>query len=547
MIKRILGFIALALNMTLAHAGITDGKFSTAQIWDVQYSWSGTTLNASGFNNLFASINYATQTTSAARLTDAQIADAGSNGRYFAFFNSTTNPGTYGLGLYESDGTLYKIINNTGTFTALGNGAIFYLGNGAWGTVITVEGGYSKGGSASFTNMDKTVTADDLTNYTYTNTTPLAAGQTAGGGAPTVVGTAPGTPIVTTSSSTGAATVTTGVVTTASETETEQTVTATTTVTTTTPTTTTTCTTPTTVTTYSDNTTTTTNGAQSCSSATTYASTSNSTAQSQTGRIDQMAKLSAVNQALNAGLNQTAFRTDAVKMENGNFFFKGVGYQGNLSDSYENRSSGFVIGADKNIKTNWRIGVQGAQIKTDLTGIDSTTTVNKNFVGVYNIYELDNGSIIVNNLGLSTNDIVNTRTVGTDYTNSFSVKTADAWLYNRIYGPAIRDMFRIYAGANNGTTRQNAYTESGSVVTARSVGKNDLENNYAEIGIRFAKNNERVIFSVEVGRDTTKTNTASLNLIYKVKDNGYVTVSAASQQNDTVKLSSVGINFNYRF
>lgn len=547
MIKKVLGIIALAFSVITAQAAITDGKFSTAQIWDVQYSWSGTTLNASWFNNLYASVNYDTQATSAARLTDAQIADAASNGRYFAFFNSTTNPGTYGLALYESDGTLYKIINNTGTFTALGNGAIFYLGNGMWGTVITVEGGYSKGDSASFTSMDRTVTADDLTNYTYTNTTPLAAGQTAGGGAPTVVSTAPGTPIVTTSSSTGAVTTTTAVVNTASETSTEQTVTATTTVTTSTPTTTTTCTTPTTVTTYSDGTTTTANGAQTCVDATTYAIASTSSAATQTGRIDQMAKFGAVNQRLNAGLNQTAFRADLVQMENGNFFFRGLGSQGNMSDGYENKSTGFVIGGDKNIRPHWRVGVQAAQIKSDITGQDSATAVTKNFVGIYNVYELDNGSIVVNNLGLSANDITNSRTVGTDYTNSFSTKSQDAWLHHRIYGPAIRDMIRLYAGHNNGLSRQNAYTESGSVVTRRSVAQQDSNNNYQEVGIRFAKNNDKIIFAVEVGRDTTKTNTASANFIYKVRDNSYVTISAASQQNDTVKMSSVSINLNYRF
>lgn len=176
---------AALLLSSVAQADITDGKFTTAQIWDVQYWWNGTTLNASNFNNLYASVNYATQATSAARLTDAQLADAAANGRYFAFFNSTTNPGTYGLALYESNGTLYKVINNTGTFSALGNGAIFYLGNGSWGTVITPEAGYTKGQSGTFTSMDTSVSAADLTSYTYTNTTPLTAGQTASSVAPT--------------------------------------------------------------------------------------------------------------------------------------------------------------------------------------------------------------------------------------------------------------------------------------------------------------------------------------------------------------------------
>ena len=296
-------FIATILSVA-SYADITDGKFTTAQIWDVQYSWSGTTLNASGFNNLYASVNYANQTNSAARLTDAQIADAGSNGRYFAFFNSTTNPGTYGLGLYNSDGTLYKVINNTGTFSALGNGAIFYLGNGSWGTVITPEAGYSKGQSGTFTGMNRSVSSADLTGYAYTNTIPLTAGQTASSvnSGPTVTGTSTtntvttsttngtptstsvttnGTPVTTVTSTAGtqfavistalnrgAQTTKTLAVDNIQTTQTYNPTVATTTITTpttvttttTTPTTVTTTTTPVTTTTYSDNTTTTTNG-----------------------------------------------------------------------------------------------------------------------------------------------------------------------------------------------------------------------------------------------------------------------------------------------
>ena len=77
------------LSILPAKADITDGHFSTNQIFDVQYSWSGTTLNASNFIAPF-DMNFQHPTVS--------------SGQYFAFFNSTTNPGTYGLGLYNADG-----------------------------------------------------------------------------------------------------------------------------------------------------------------------------------------------------------------------------------------------------------------------------------------------------------------------------------------------------------------------------------------------------------------------------------------------------------
>jgi len=172
--------LAVVLFNNRAHASVTDLRLSTAQIFDVQWNISGGNLNASGFNYIYASVNYATQTTSAPRWTSAQTADANSNGRYISFFNSTTNPGTYGMAVFNSDGTKYKIINNTGSFRALANGAIFYNGNGMWGTLITTAQGYSYGSSGSWAVTESYPTNAQLEAYTPTNTTPLAAGETGG-------------------------------------------------------------------------------------------------------------------------------------------------------------------------------------------------------------------------------------------------------------------------------------------------------------------------------------------------------------------------------
>ncbi len=148
-------------------ADITDGKFSTNQIFDVQYYWSGTTLNASNFIAPY-DMNF-------------QHPTVGS-GQYFSFFNSTTNPGTYGLGLYNADGTLAQVLHDTGTLQAIGPDALFYVGSGFFGTVITTSAGYSYGQSGTFSNMDTSVSGTDASSYTWASTTPLGAGQTAGSG-----------------------------------------------------------------------------------------------------------------------------------------------------------------------------------------------------------------------------------------------------------------------------------------------------------------------------------------------------------------------------
>jgi hypothetical protein len=178
-------FLFLMMVCSIARADILDLKVSTAQIFDVQWYISGNTLYASGFNYIFASVNYATQTTSAARWTASQTTDAGANGRYIGFFNSTTNPGTYGMAVFNSDGTRYKTINNTGSFRALANGAIFYNGNGMWGTLITTGQGYNYGQSGSWAVTQNNPTNAQLQAYVPPSSTPLAAGQTAAPPAPT--------------------------------------------------------------------------------------------------------------------------------------------------------------------------------------------------------------------------------------------------------------------------------------------------------------------------------------------------------------------------
>jgi hypothetical protein len=164
-------FFALLLLCSNAFAAITDGKFGINQIFDVQYSWNGSTLNASNFIAPYNK-NFQTVTTTA--------------GQYFQFFASTTNPGKYGLKLMNSNGTQHSIVHDHGDITALGSGAIFYIGSGFFGNVITTQQGYNYGASAQFTNMDTDVTSSDLNNYTYASSTPLAAGQTAQPAAPSV-------------------------------------------------------------------------------------------------------------------------------------------------------------------------------------------------------------------------------------------------------------------------------------------------------------------------------------------------------------------------
>jgi len=167
-----------------AWADITAEHFSFAQVFDVQWYTSSGKLYASSFNYLYASVNSSGQL-SAGRLSSTQTNAYASAGDYIAFFHSSTNPGTFGLGVYDTNNNLVRVLDYTGTFVALADGAIFYNGNGSWGTLFTTAQGYNIGGSGNWTITQSYPSNTYMTNYTPAYTQPLAAGQTAS--TPTIV------------------------------------------------------------------------------------------------------------------------------------------------------------------------------------------------------------------------------------------------------------------------------------------------------------------------------------------------------------------------
>jgi hypothetical protein len=176
--KTILKYIAVVSMLfcgTTANADIKDGKFGPGQMFDVQYNWNGTTLNASSFTYIYSKDG---------QLSSTDYSNITSNNQYISFFDSTTNPGEYGLAVYNNDGSVSRVLHDRGTITALGAEAIFYLGSGFYGTVIPTQQGYAIGASASFTAMDTSVDSNDLAAYNGGSTTPLAAGETASSAPP---------------------------------------------------------------------------------------------------------------------------------------------------------------------------------------------------------------------------------------------------------------------------------------------------------------------------------------------------------------------------
>jgi hypothetical protein len=575
-IKKLVAAIALAVSSLSAQAAITDGSFSINQIFDVQYYWSGNTLNASNFIAPYDK-DFNTVTTTA--------------GQYFQFFESTVQPGTYGMKLMNADGTFNRVIHDYGTITAIGNDAIFYLGTGWLGNVISINQGYAYGSSATFTNMDRTVTSEDLTTYTWANTTPLAAGETASStpSAPTVVSTAPGTP-VTTSTTTDGTTVTTTAVTrgdtvvattitdsrgaqdsktlTINRNTTEISVTPVTTVVTeTTPYTTVSSTTTTIVETLSDGTTRTVNDTTTTTTTTgdnivttTTVTTESSTVtndQAYSTRIDQYTKLLDANQRMNETLESDPLTRIRVG-NNGiqqrdlsgrdyNFYVTGNGLQSNTSDGYNYRGGIFGIGIEKVINASTLIGIKYDRGQTTLSGDNASGNSTKDAVGIYAVKAVNNW-ILKSDIGYAMNTYNAAHSIPElGYGNTSSTKGADKWAQVKLYTPDYKGL-RPLVGARVENNQINSVTESGSSITAMSYDAVNQSRTVGLAGARYDYNfNKNWAVGAEATRNSAQTTQANLALTYFDDKNSSVLLKVGTQNNNGVTVNTASVQARLRF
>ena len=471
-----------------------------------------------------------------------------------------TNPGTgdYSTGSYGATGwqTATYSVTETGTYL-LGFG-VFNLDDTALSPVLYVDeviGTTLKNGTTfGAVAPNPGTSAPDTSSGSVTPPTPPA---------PTIVSSAAGTPIVSTSTSTGPTTTdvvvaagVTVVVTTITDTRTDQSKTlsinrnatavattpVTTTVTSTTPVTTTTTTTPTTVNTYSDGTTQTVNGTPTTSvtnsSQVTVATNTVDDVQtasqdkSYSTRIDQYDYMSKANTRINMTLDSNVLdrhdgkdtvlssRTGlAGTEEKGWTYIVAEGQRSNTSDTYNMNATRFGVGHEKKIESNWIVGGQYNNVIANLSGDQSSGRLEKNHVGVYSLYNMD-GWLLKSDLGLAHNTYSNQHSINElGMNNTGKTNGTDVWLANRLYTPSLEGV-RPFAGVRVQNSTIGAVTESGTPLTAMTYGKQNQTNTIGEAGVRY---DMRVADAVNLTAETAQTT----NNITTVK----VGASAAPEKN----------------
>jgi hypothetical protein len=247
----------------------------------------------------------------------------------------------------------------------------------------------------------------------------------------------------------------------------------------TTPYVTTTVTTPVTTDTYSDGSTVVTNGTP----VTTYSLT-NSVETSHAyddfyGRVDQLEVLDNINNGINDLLNHepTAGKQRLRVFENNRFV------QSYNADGYNADSKIFGGGFEFDVTKGWTVGGQYNRVNVNLNGVDSRTQQTKDHFGVFS--ELRGNTLTLNTNAAMANSKYNyNRTVEGVFNNEGATTGSEWWVSNRLYWH-LHKAIKPFVGYTVWNNKRNAYTETGSIQSARTVEEFNQTSHVGEAGLKL--------------------------------------------------------------
>jgi hypothetical protein len=305
---------------------------------------------------------------------------------------------------------------------------------------------------------------------------------------------------------------------------------------------TTTTTTPVTTDTYSDNSTVVTNGTAvvTTSQASTVA-TSHEYADFY-GRVDQHEVMDKMGESLQGLLNHEPTKSkEKVRVFSKNYYAWSQGENG-----YSGTSFIYGGGVEIDIKPTWTIGGQYNNVTLNLNGSDSTSKLLKSHYGVFNMLRGNTLSLLTN-AGLAQNNYIVSRNVAGVFGNDSQTSGQEWWVSNRLFIHAHKNITPFIGHTVRNYTR-NAFTETGSSESARSVEGVNETYNVGEAGLRLetrfgGKKKNLFGVSVEGSYATDNAIEASATLDYKE----IVSIQGVHQINNGVSNTAVSANVKFRF
>lgn len=257
------------------------------------------------------------------------------------------------------------------------------------------------------------------------------------------------------------------------------------------------------------------------------------------GRVDQYEQLGELNTGVNRGLNSQLFRKDMFEGKGYRMYMGAAHLNSSAGNGYDAKSDKFNIGVEKDVKEFWTVGAQYNRVNTKLDGVDSASKQGKNHYGAYSILTR-NDWILKTDLGIADNSLNSNRNVAGLFYNASNTSGTDWWLTNRVYTPDLKG-FRPYAGYTVGKDKRDAYTETGSIQSYRTVARVSENTNYGEIGVRYDKTIDKITLTGEAGVTSDSYKDVRGVVSYQVNPRSIISLTASRQEHKDLSTNVIGL------
>ena len=262
-----------------------------------------------------------------------------------------------------------------------------------------------------------------------------------------------------------------------------------------------------------------------------------------TGRVDQHEVLDNIGGGLQGLLNHEPSEptTDRVRVFSKNYYA-----WSSADNGYSAKSFIYGGGIEIDIKPTWTIGAQYNNVNVNLDGVDSTSKLNKSHIGVFNMLRGNTLSLLTN-AAIAQNRYNVSRTVQGVFNNESTATGQEWWVNNRLFWHAHKNI-TPFIGYTVGNYRRDAFTESGSIQSARSVESVDETSHTGEIGLALSHRfggKKKDMFGVSVEGSYATDNSVEVAASVDYKE--MIFIEGIHQISDGVSNTAVSAKVKFRF
>lgn len=260
------------------------------------------------------------------------------------------------------------------------------------------------------------------------------------------------------------------------------------------------------------------------------------------GRIDQLEVLDGINDGINGLLNHepTPGKQKLRVFDNNRFV------QSYNADGYTADAKIFGGGFELDLSKGWTVGYQYNNVNINLRGVDSNTSQAKDVHGIFS--DIHGNTFTLNtNAAIANNKYNYSRNVEGVFNNAGETTGSEWWVANRLYWHLSKNV-KPFVGYTVSNVRRNAYNETGSPESARSVESFNQTTHVGEAGLKLEARfggKKHNLFGVSV--DGSYATDSSYGVTASVDYKEMLIVEGSHGVNNGVTNNSVAGKIKFRF